>query len=78
LPFRISPREARAVHLETLAKLRPVATRSRCWAHRLRRLRQRLDAAGNVDLAFREIEVANRAGRDGLSAKGVGPSDDPC
>jgi hypothetical protein len=77
LPFRISAREARAVHLETLAKLRPVATRPRCCAHRLRRLRHRLDAAGNADLAFREIELANRSVRDGLSAEGVGPSDDP-
>jgi hypothetical protein len=74
LPYGISPREARAVHLEALAKLRPVATRPRCCAHRLRRFRHRLDAAGDADL---EIERANRAVRDGLSAKGVGPSDDP-
>jgi hypothetical protein len=76
-PFRISAREARAVHLEALAKLRLAATRPKCCADRLRRLRQRLDAAGNADLAFREIELANRAVRDGLSAKDVGPSDDP-
>jgi hypothetical protein len=67
----------RAVHLETLAKLRPAATRPSCCAHRLRRLRHRLDAAGNVDLALREIERANGAMCDGLSAEGVGPSDDP-
>jgi hypothetical protein len=76
LPFRISPREARAVHLEALAKLRPAATRPRCCPERAQRLRQRLDAAGNACLVFREIELANRAVPNGLSAKGVGPSDD--
>ena len=76
MPFRISPREAHAVHLEALATLRPIATRRRCCAGRLRRLRQWLDAAGNADLAFPEIELANRAVRNGVSAKGVGPSDD--
>jgi hypothetical protein len=77
LPFRISPGEARAVYLEALAKLRPVATSPRCCADRLRRLRQRLDPVGNADLAFREIELANRAVRGGLSTEGVAPSDDP-
>jgi hypothetical protein len=68
---------ARAAHVEALAKLRVVGTTPRCCADRLRRLRRRLDAAGNADLAFREIEPANRTVRDGLSAEGVGPSDDP-
>jgi hypothetical protein len=76
-PFRISAREARAVHLEALAKLRPVAARPRCRADRVQRLRQLLDAAGNAELAYREIEPANRTVRDGLLAEGVGASDDP-
>jgi hypothetical protein len=77
LPFRISLREARAVHLEALAKLRPAAARPRCCPDRERRHRQRLDAVGNADLVFREIELAIRTAREVLSGKGVGPSDDP-
>jgi hypothetical protein len=78
LPFRISFREARAVHLAALAKLRPAATRPKCCPDRDRCHRQRLDAVGNADLVFREIELASRRARDGQSAEGVGPSDDPC
>ena len=77
MPFRSWPREARAVHLEALAKLRPAATRPRCSPDREQRRRQRLDAVGSADLVFREIELANRTARYGQSAEGVGPSDDP-
>jgi hypothetical protein len=78
LSFRISPCEARTVHLEALAKLRPAPTWPRCSPDREQRHQQRLDAVGNADLVFREIELASRTARDGQSAEGVGPRDDPC
>jgi hypothetical protein len=75
--FRISLHGTSAVRLEALAKLRRAATRPRSSLDQVQRLRQALDAAGIAGLVFREIELANRAERDGQRAEGVGPQRRP-